>query len=200
MTSTNTTEGDAYRRTSPYLVAVAVIVKSAATRAGNLAASALLVLLAIGAGSRLEIETARASSVNVPVVQVATRFISSAEIQAIAFNAPLEIVPSPGAGRGLVVVSCEISVLFGTMLYTNSGNGAFALSYGTTPGVQACSSNFASALTAVSANSFLTGTNNGSLGGFTPNAPIRLAKALSQFTGGDGTIVVSVAYFVVPTQ
>lgn len=186
--------GDRRRRLSSHLAAAAVIVTSAVSRA-----SLLLVVLAI-AGSHQIGQTARASFVNVPIVQLKTLAVSSADITNLVAS-PIEVLPAPGAGRINVVMGCALTYTHGGVTYVNPG-GTSSLGYTTSgAGTNVCgiASNLNSFFT--SAASVTYGTNPTGFATFPPaNTAIRLQKNGSEFTTGNGTVFIALLYAVLPTQ
>jgi hypothetical protein len=133
-------------------------------------------------------------------VQSATIALTSAQLRQL-YTAPIQIVAAPGPGQMLLPIAAVYQYKFGTAAYQNGGNlwlnfandtggnnflqtfnspvnaSSWTIAFGFTTGaVQDVQANFA--------NSALMVTNGGGL----------------NFSGGDGTLTVTVSYIVVALQ
>lgn len=111
---------------------------------------------------------------------------------------PVNLIPAPGAGKVVVVLGCGFQYTHGGVTYVNPG-GTSAFSYtGQVTNLCGVSSNLNSFFT--SAANAIYGTNPTSFGAPLANAAVGFRKNGSEFTTGNGTVVASVVYVILPTQ
>jgi len=136
------------------------------------------------------------------VVQVATGTLSSAQWQGM-YATPVDLIPAPGAGKMVVVVSCSIELVWVSAEYT--GGGTVALQYGSAAhdvGPLATATIAASAFTVARVGN---GANSvaGAAGAIPQaaatslaNTGIYISNGSAAFATGDSTFKYSIAYYI----
>ncbi len=124
--------------------------------------------------------------------------VSSAQLLAIN-DAPIEILPAPGAGKFYVVVCVSAKYNFGGSIY--SGGSNFEFYYGTVQKLNSGGGTFIGGVVAGADVSIVDFSlpyfgSGGDIAVF-ENSPLNL-YATTNFTNGNGTLDVQILYYVIP--
>jgi hypothetical protein len=140
---------------------------------------------------------------NSTAVQIAAVTLSSAQLQHLKATA-VQVVPAPGTGNLVNPLSVVAQYKFGTVAYDVPNGGQFSAAVGNAPiGVNLAAAGFIDQTT----NQIQMGGSAGSPG-FVPgwtwaqsaleNQPVMISNnSGGEWTGGDGTVTITVYYTVV---
>lgn len=127
------------------------------------------------------------SSHSLPMIFSLKKTLSSAEILAL-HSTPIEIVPAPGSGKFIDILSCDVKLNYGTTTYVSSG-GAPALRNPSSSNVPVSFYNNVLTLT----SSQITRSNFSSCKLY-ENEAIECFVATSNPTTGNGTLDIYITY------
>lgn len=129
-----------------------------------------------------------------PVI-VSSFTVTSAQIKTLN-SVPTSLIPAPGAGNMIDIVDAVIQNNYGTAAYASGG--VIQLSYGTGTTTPASATIAATFLTSPTAKQMIkvAGALASSLSSAVVNTAIYIACATGDFTTGDGTLTVKIAYRV----
>lgn len=126
--------------------------------------------------------------------------LTSAQILGM-YATPVQIIPAPGANKFVVLGRSVFSYIFGTTQY--AAGGAIGLEFGNVAhGAGQAASNTLAAATFngyAASNTFELTPVNANVTANVVNLGIYLSNATGAFTTGDGSLVVSVDYRIMPT-
>lgn len=162
---------------------------------GGTGAAGTAAVVAVGSGLSLSGETLSATGGTGPV-SVATVTLSSVEI--LALNAsPTLVIPAPGAGLAIQILSVCTELVFGTSAYT--GSGQFFLAYG--PATTSPASGNAAVVVKSTVSSIQINVAQGAptANSAASNAAI-YATGAGTLIGGDGTVNLTILYYVAPVH
>jgi hypothetical protein len=129
-----------------------------------------------------------------PVVKQATVAVSTSQIENL-HSAPVQLLPAPGAGKMIVVLSSVIEYVHGSTPFTVDGTATLAIPFG---GLTANQTGFLDQ----SSNQVYVVAAGGN-GNFTAqvNQPVNLSNgSAAEASAGDGSLSVTVTYMVVPVS
>lgn len=133
-------------------------------------------------------------------IQTTTTALSSANLLAL-LGTPISLVPAPGVGFIIHVLSIVIEFFGGTVAYTDAGG---AVSFQAGSAAQALASNAIFLVTvtpnkAIQRTGTLVATDTAGNPPTDDNAALTISKSTNNFAAGNGTAKVIVHYLVLPT-
>ncbi len=131
-------------------------------------------------------------------VQTATVTLSSAQLQHLGAT-PVQLVPAPGSGKLLNLVSIVAQYKFGSAAYALANGGQFTTALGSASiGINLAAAGFIDKTT--NQIQFNGGSAGGAQGAM-ENQPLMISNdGAGEWISGDGTVIVTVYYTVVDLQ